>query len=799
MRALRLMAGLACCVVAALSQSRAATAQAQTPDLAFQVVPLLSQVVGTSLPELNGFQDRLEIGLPVPVTGRLVSAELRMNFVNSRNLDIQNSRVRAEINGQPLGDLPLRNDGEVSRVTLQLPVQLFKPAGNRLVFTSELRTPAPCGPITVRDLWAQADPVNSYLLMTYQKGAARPTLAALEPGAPLAEPGVLAILTVGNDPRPALLQSVALAAEGYALRHGADRPLRIAQVRVGPRSGFPDLERALQTTLPGLPQGTPVTTMLVGTDRELQALTGPAAQVASGGSRLELVSGLGGGEAPVLVVSGVDDAALFQAAARLTDLAGPLPQQPAVSFGPRQASALPATRALVGGQEVALGDLGFSVRRISSSKRYEPAVDIEMPIDFYALDNRKADLILDYDYVPNLSRYAVINVLMNGQHVTHVPLDDTAGGQIRGKRVTVLLNSFRPGTNHLVFEASLGPDDVAACHGRNEGERAVTILPSSKLRVPVFARAIQAPDLSLMATTGYPFSRQDPARPSTLLLADPSAQTFSSALMVLGKMTQMTGRPLSGLQITHEAPRNEANMLVVGPVIALPDDLLAAAPIARDRLRAALESGPDARPQAMGPVLETTDVGGRLDALTGRLVGSARAAEPATRGLGDPVDATAEYARRLQSALPTTRFRARIAESTYFPVPAIPLDGVVLSTLAAPGSQRIVTFVTGADPSRLSRGVAGLIDATLWDQVDGDIAGWRLYPQEMVTARLRERVPFAEAGGSGTERILFVTSFLADRPVYWLVGILVWLTLLAVLTWFWLGQVMRRTHAGPQA
>ncbi len=189
------------------------------------MVPLLSQVVGSSLLELNGYQDRLELGLPVPVGGRLVSAELRLNFVNSRNLDVQNSRVSAEINGNPLGDLPLRNDGEVSRVTLRLPTELFKPAGNRLVFTSELRTPAPCGPITVRDLWAQADPVNSYLLMTYQKGAARPTLTALEPGAPLADPGVLAILTVGNDPRPALLQSVALAAEGYALRHGADRPI----------------------------------------------------------------------------------------------------------------------------------------------------------------------------------------------------------------------------------------------------------------------------------------------------------------------------------------------------------------------------------------------------------------------------------------------------------------------------------------------------------------------------------------------------------------------------------------------
>ena len=141
MGTLRLLAGLACALLAALAQPRGAAAQAQTPELAFEVVPLLSQVVGSSLLELNGYQDRLELGLPVPVGGRLVSAELRLNFVNSRNLDVQNSRVSAEINGNPLGDIPLRNDGELSRVTLRLPTELFKPAGNRLVFTSELRTP----------------------------------------------------------------------------------------------------------------------------------------------------------------------------------------------------------------------------------------------------------------------------------------------------------------------------------------------------------------------------------------------------------------------------------------------------------------------------------------------------------------------------------------------------------------------------------------------------------------------------------------------------------------------------------
>ncbi|MFL5332363.1 MAG: cellulose biosynthesis cyclic di-GMP-binding regulatory protein BcsB [Geminicoccaceae bacterium] len=788
MRSLRLVAVLACCLLAWCL--RAGGAAAQAPDLAFEVVPLLSQVAGSSLLELSGYEDRLELGLPVPATGRLVSAELRLNFVNSRNLDIRNSRVSAEINGQPLGNLPLRNDGEVSRVILRLPVELFKPAGNRLVFTSELRTGAPCGPITVRELWAQADPVNSYLLMTYQKGSVSPTLAALDPGAPLADPGVLAILTVGNDPRPAILQAVALAAEGFALRHG-DRPLRIAQVRVSARAGVPDLARALQATLPGLPLGTPVTSMLLGTDRELQPLIGPVPQ-AAGGSRLRLVPGLGTGEAPVLVASGVDDAALFQAALRLSDLTAPLPNQPAVSFGPAQTLAHPPSPTLVSGQEVALGELGFSVRRISSSGRYEPAADIEMPMDFYALDNRKAELILDYDFVPNLSRYAVINVLVNGQHVTHVPLDDADGGQIRGKRVTVLLNSFRPGINRLVFEASLGPDDVAACHAWKGGESAVTILPTSKLRLPVFARAIQSPDLSLLATTGFPFSRQDPARPSALLLADPSPQTFSSALMLLARTAQMIGRPLPSLQITLDAPRNEADLLVVGPVIALPDNLLAAAPIASDRLRAALDSGPDARPQVSVPAPGTRGPAGGI-------IGTAQAAESATGVLSDPLGATGEYARRLQSALPTTRFRARVAESTYFPVPTIPFDGVVLSTLAAPGSQRTFTFVTGADPTRLSRAVSGLIDAALWDRIDGDIAGWRLYPQEMVTARLRERVPFAEPGRSTTERILFVTSFLADRPVYWLVGILVWLTLLAILTWFWLGRVMRQTSAGPRA
>ena len=230
--------------------------------------------------------------------------------------------------------------------------------------------------------------------------------------------------------------------------------------------------------------------------------------------------------------------------------------------------------------------------------------------------------------------------------------------------------------------------------------------------------------------------------------------------MVLAKLTQMTGRPLPGLQITHEAPRNDANLLVVGPVIALPDDLLAAAPIARDRLRAALDSGPDARPQAsVPPGHRQPGTGGRCPPLIGAARGGR--APPETRGWAIRSTPRPSMPRKLQSALPTTRFRARIAENVRsFPVPAIPFDGVVLSTLAAPGSRApvLVTFVTGADPSRLSRGVSGLVDAALWDRIDGDIAGWRLYPQEIVTARLRERVPFAEAGGSGTEKILFVTT-----------------------------------------
>ena len=70
MGTLRLLAGLACCPPGRPGPvSRGAAAQAQTPELAFEVVPLLSQVVGSSLPELNGFQDRLEIG-PAGAGGR---------------------------------------------------------------------------------------------------------------------------------------------------------------------------------------------------------------------------------------------------------------------------------------------------------------------------------------------------------------------------------------------------------------------------------------------------------------------------------------------------------------------------------------------------------------------------------------------------------------------------------------------------------------------------------------------------------------------------------------------------------
>ncbi len=148
----QLVLGLVC-GVGLLSRPDGAVAQGTgTPDLAFDVVPLLGQIVGSSLIELNGYQDRLELTLPVPLGGRLVSAELRLNLVNAKALDLGHSRVTAEINGHAIGDLPLRNDGELSRVTLPLPRQMFQAAGNRLVLTSELRTHGPCDRNSVRDL-----------------------------------------------------------------------------------------------------------------------------------------------------------------------------------------------------------------------------------------------------------------------------------------------------------------------------------------------------------------------------------------------------------------------------------------------------------------------------------------------------------------------------------------------------------------------------------------------------------------------------------------------------------------------
>lgn len=779
----RVLAGAAC--AAGLAFNPGTTPHAAAADLALDVVPLLSQVVGSGLLEMTGVQDRLELALPLPPGGRLVGAELRLNFVNSRALAIESSRVTVEINGQQLAALPLRNDGETSRVTMPLPVELLKPTGNRLTFTSELRTPGPCTATSVRELWAQADPVNSYLLLTYERGVVPITLSGLEPGAPLVDPGVLQLVTVGSEQRPAVLQALALAAQGYALRHGA-RPLRVVHLRLGPQDGPQALSRELRAPIPGVPQGTPLATLVVGTSRELQAALGPGLR-GGAGSSLELMANPGTGGPPLLVVSGADDTAMLQAAARFADLSSPLPEQAGLSFAGQDAMTVPPMAGMEGGQEVALRDLGFSVRRIPTSGRHEPAVDIEMPADFYALDNRKAELILDYDFVANLSRYAVINVFVNGQHVTHIPLD-SEGGQVRGRRVSVLLNSFRPGTNHMVFEASLGPEQVAACNAWREGQRAVTIHPSSRFRIPVYARAIQAPVLSLLTTTGYPFSRPDLARPSAVLLADPSSETLSSAITILAKMAQMAGRPMQGLQLTHELPQAGANLLVVGALPTVPDELLATAPLDREHLRAALSTGGDAR--APGERAAAGSAGAGLLAAAG-LVGAAQAAEPGV--LEDPLAASGEYARRLQNALPTTRFRARIAESNYFGVPAIPYDGIILTTLPDPKAERTVTFVTAADPRRLARAVAGLVDDALWERIDGDVTGWRLFPQEVVTARLRERVAFAGLEASSTEKILFVTSFLADKPAYWVAGILVWLTLLAVLTWFWLGQVMRKS------
>lgn len=726
-----------------------------------RVIPLSNLRDGQPEVTLHGETETVALRAVLPPVVGLTSVVLALTYENGIDILPEKGAMSVYINGSPVADLPLSAFRGPVNASITLPASLMRPGENQIVFQTNAQHRAICTVRGTYDLWARVNLAASSLTLVSDGGVPQPDLAMMRQLLVAADRArePLAILHPGSEIDADHLGWGAMVAQSYGLLLGDQTP-RVAAVPAQPAakpgaSGSPPLE-----SLP-LPGGKNV---LIGTRDRIAPLLGEARAAAITGPFLAVYPlPAPGGGAFVAVASGRTQQEVDQAVMRLADISRPLPTQTAMIVTDAAPPApLPHPPVQAEGR-YRLSELGFQTVQ-HSGYRYPGRFTLTLPTGFAPVGDRAILFHIDAAFEGNLGPGAILNVRVNGKSAGAIEVDKRSSGVIDNGEMPLPMAMFRPGPNVIEVEAELPPAGGTDCVFAVR-RPTFTLLDSSSIEIPGFARLVTLPSLGGFANTAYPYgglAGGEPAAPFDLVVVGREPAWFGAAWSVTARLAQRAGDLMAVVPYTGWDGAPDDNALIVGPVAALPQAVFASSPLPADRLAGLLEAGAlIAQASARGEPMAAADRRALVDRLrlgwsgTPRpgvvrpgampssfgVTGTAQAADGGAqnrwqRMAGEAKDASSagggwvpDWARRVMGAA------ARYVN--HWTVEDAPVDVVALTENAdqlpeaallqyrAPGADPLTwTLLTASDPRSIDRAMRSLGEAGLWDKLRGGGALW---------------------------------------------------------------------------
>ncbi|KAA0576996.1 cellulose biosynthesis cyclic di-GMP-binding regulatory protein BcsB [Azospirillum sp. B21] len=726
-----------------------------------RVIPLSNLRDGQPEVTLHGETETVALRAVLPPVVGLTSVVLALTYENGIDILPEKGAMSVYINGSPVADLPLSAFRGPVNASITLPASLMRPGENQIVFQTNAQHRAICTVRGTYDLWARVNLAASSLTLVSDGGVPQPDLAMMRQLLVAADRArePLAILHPGSEIDADHLGWGAMVAQSYGLLLGDQTP-RVAAVPAQPAakpgaSGSPPLE-----SLP-LPGGKNV---LIGTRDRIAPLLGEARAAAITGPFLAVYPlPAPGGGAFVAVASGRTQQEVDQAVMRLADISRPLPTQTAMIVTDAAPPApLPHPPVQAEGR-YRLSELGFQTVQ-HSGYRYAGRFTLTLPTGFAPVGDRAILFHIDAAFEGNLGPGAILNVRVNGKSAGAIEVDKRSSGVIDNGEMPLPMAMFRPGPNVIEVEAELPPAGGTDCVFAVR-RPTFTLLDSSSIEIPGFARLVTLPSLGGFANTAYPYgglAGGEPAAPFDLVVVGREPAWFGAAWSLTARLAQRAGDLMAVVPYTGWDGAPDDNALIVGPVAALPQAVFASSPLPADRLAGLLEAGAlIAQASARGEPMAAADRRALVDRLrlgwsgTPRpgvvrpgampssfgVTGTAQAADGGAqnrwqRMAGEAKDASSagggwvpDWARRVMGAA------ARYVN--HWTVEDAPVDVVALTENAdqlpeaallqyrAPGADPLTwTLLTASDPRSIDRAMRSLGEAGLWDKLRGGGALW---------------------------------------------------------------------------
>ena len=230
--------------------------------------------------------------------------------------------------------------------------------------------------------------------------------------------------------------------------------------------------------------------------------------------------------------------------------------------------------------------LDFSSLGVNSQefagRLFRTSFTIGVPADFYANAYGEARILLDAAYTPDVLPGSHLDVFVNGNIASTVPITSEGGAILRHLPIKLTLRHFRPGVNTVTIEAALRTKSDAVCTpgAINEEKPRFAIFGTSQFHMPDFARIAQVPNVAATAGIGFPyFQGQDPV---SLFLGRIDEPTLSAAATFAGKVAMAAHRVIP-LNVTISAARMaERDAIFIGGISEMPLNILSQLKIDQD-------------------------------------------------------------------------------------------------------------------------------------------------------------------------------------------------------------------------
>ncbi|MND34173.1 cellulose biosynthesis cyclic di-GMP-binding regulatory protein BcsB [Agrobacterium tumefaciens] len=502
---------------------------------------------------LSGEMDRRQWGIYLTPEQAGAAVSLNIGYQNAIVVAPESSNFQVSLNNVPLDAARIEAPDGEGNVSLKIPPGVLQVGTNLVTLGVQQRHRTDCTIQSTYDLWTDVNPANTYIGFNADVAG---TFANIDD-----------IQATGPDGKATT--SIEIVAPALGNPAFADSLLRLSQA-LALRTQMPN-QTIRFVTAPSTERKAGTLTVLVGTAREITGLAGVLPPEASAGAFAGFGAAAPSGLSP-LFVSGPTPQAVQAAIETLFSSISRTPGAQRTTFSTRSWHA-PDVPLIMSDRRIALSELGLESTEFSG-RRFRNEFYIGLPADFYASAYGEASLLLDAAYSSQVLPGSHIDIYVNDQIASTVPISNNGGGIFRHLPINVTMRHLKPGPNKVTIEAVLmtAQDQTCAPGAPASTTPRFALFDTTEIHIPDYARIGRKPDLAAMAGAGQPYRAA--GSPVALSLDRFDTDTMSAAATLISRLASVAGHPINVETVASPLVIGDRDALFVGTVSQFPQALI---------------------------------------------------------------------------------------------------------------------------------------------------------------------------------------------------------------------------------